>query len=151
MKADDSCQSLLAVDGDGLERIRRALAACHDIDWRTFSFAERSLELRRVGPAEELQTVVLLLHAYKRVLLLLPRGEDARALTLLEDGFQSAIQIAGMPRAAFVARWGRLFPGEEALGEMVHGNAVARRSQVLLAYLKAVQEAEPHYRAARFD
>lgn len=89
--------------------------------------------------------------AYQRLLHILPVGEDARALPMLADGLHSAVQIANLRRAEFLARWAGLFPGEAALGETVYANAVVRRSQVLLEYVKAAQADEPHYRAARFE
>lgn len=98
----------------------------------------------------EREALLPLLHAYKRLLHILPAGEEGRALGMLEDGLHSAIQIAGMAREEFLARWAARFPGEETLGETVYNNAVARRSYVLLEHVKSVQTDEPHYQAARF-
>lgn len=66
------------------------------------------------------------------------------------EGLGSALQIAALPRPAFLEKWLALFPGEEALGETVYRHAVARRAYVLLHRIRKVQDSEPHYRAARF-
>ncbi len=70
---------------------------------------------------------------------------------MVEIGLHSAVQIAGMPRPKFLAEWARIFPGDEALGEVVYQNAVARRAFVALHYVRRMQSKEPHYRAARFE
>lgn len=77
-------------------------------------------------------------------------AEDRRMKLLLAAGVRSSMQIAGMPKSAFLEKWMALFPGEEVLGETVYRHAVARRAYVLLHRIRKVQDNEPHYRAARF-
>lgn len=89
--------------------------------------------------------------ARQRLLHVLPLGEESRALGMLEIELHSAIQIAAMPKPKFLAEWSAIFPGEEALGEIVYQNSVARRAFVALHYVRRMQSKEPHYRAARFD
>lgn len=134
-------------------RLRPILDANIDIDWRVFSFVTQSqlqtLKLPEQG--DERERLIPLLKAYQRLLLVLPVGEEARALPLLGAGLHSAIQIASIPRPDFLARWTALFPGEEALGEAVHQSAIARRSYLLLHHIHSLQNNEPHYRSARFQ
>lgn len=88
--------------------------------------------------------------AYQRLLRILPPGEESRTSSMLEIGLHSAVQIAGMAKPAFLKQWTMLYAGEEELGEIIYQNAVARRADVVLHHIRAVQDNEPHYRAARF-
>jgi len=141
-----------SLTGEALSKLRCFLEANPSVDWRTSSLEDRDL-LRRLHWPEhggEQEESVVLLQAYQRLLHILPELEDHRALTLLQAGLHSAIQIAGIARDEFARQWAALFPGEAALGEAVHRNAISRRSTLLLRHVDAIQSNEPHYRAARF-
>jgi hypothetical protein len=130
--------------------LRTLLAANLSTDWREVAIddaAERGL-LQHCGLPST--TTLALLKAYQRVIRILPKGEEHRALPLLESGLHSAIQIASIPKHAFERHWASLFPGEEALGLTVYRAALSRRSQLLHRHLHEIQRNEPHYRAARF-
>jgi hypothetical protein len=134
-----------------LTEVTRFVTLNGQVDWRTFSLGHVGA-LRALCSLEENEPeqLLLLLRAYQRVLLVLPEGEERRAVPLMADGLSSALRMAGLSQEEFLERWGRLFPGERALGEVVYRNAVARRGRVALAHVERVQADEPHYRAARF-
>jgi hypothetical protein len=92
-----------------------------------------------------------LLQSHQRLLHILPPGEESRISSMLEIGLHSAVQIAGMAKPAFLEQWTMLYAGEEELGEIIYQNAVARRAFVVLHHIRAVQDQEPHYLAARFQ
>jgi hypothetical protein len=142
----------LSMTQEALARLQHIIEANTSLDWRAFSFEDPSLlgSLQWRGHEGQQDELVSLLKAYQRLLRILPEREEHRALPLLRTGLHSAIQIAGLPREEFVRRWAELFPGEVALGETVHQNAIGRRSYVLLQHIKSVQGSEPHYRSARF-
>src|SRR5262249_19108853 len=104
---------------EALLGLRAALDANSAADWRAFSFMEPAqLQTLKLPEAEdEREQLIPFLKAYQRLLFILPVGEESRALPLLGAGLHSAIQIAGIPKPDFLARWTALFPGEEALGE----------------------------------
>jgi hypothetical protein len=133
-----------------LTRLQYLIDANTAVDWRAIALDDRSaldaLEWCDLDP----DAVMPLVKAYQRLLRILPVGEDQRALALIGSGLHSAIQIAGIPRDEFARRWAALFPGDEAIGEAVRSNAVARRSTLLLHHIDNIQSNEPHYRAARF-
>jgi hypothetical protein len=136
---------------EALARLSQFLAANHSVDWRTFAFGQADAigALSWQNEGDEAQLIPLL-KAHQRVLRLLPEAQEGRAVPLIAAGFHSAVRIANVPRVEFAARWAREFSDEAELGELVHRNAVARRSQVALEYIHNVQSNEPHYRAARF-
>jgi hypothetical protein len=141
---------MLNMDRAALAELQRLLEANPAVDWRAIALddpgALDALEWR--GLLRE--AMLRLLQAYQRLVRILPPGEERRALPLLGSGLHSAIQIAGLPKDAFLRRWSTLFPGEDALGLAIHGAALSRRSELLPRYIDNVQRNEPHYRAARF-
>jgi len=151
-KGDIVMSTELVAPTETLSNLKRILGANDTVDWRTMSFDDPSQlqALQWQGHDNEQEALLLLLKGYQRLIRILPIGEEARALPMLGAGLHSAVQIAGLPKREFVRRWEALFPGEAALGEAVHGNALARRSQLVLHHINAVQCNEPHYRAARF-
>lgn len=121
------------------------------VDWRAHSQPDPlSFVSLRMPPEADRLAVVSALKGYQRLLAVLPQGEEGRALPLLKAGLHSAVQIASLPRAEVAEVWETLFPGEAELGEQVRRNAIARRSQVALHYVRSLQSNEPHYLAARF-
>jgi hypothetical protein len=143
--------TMQGVTKEALSKLQCIVEANTPVDWRAFSFEDQSLQALRWQEHEgEHEELIPLLKAYQRLLHILPPSEDHRALPLLQAGLHSAIQIASMPLDQFVQTWAALFPGEAALGEAVHRNAINRRSHLLLHHVNAVQSSEPHYRAARF-
>jgi len=137
---------------EALSALMRVLDANKQVEWRTISFDDPTLLASLSWQAVEAERAALvpLLRAYQRVLRVLPAGEEHRALPMLEAGLHSAIQIADLARDEFLRRWGALFPGEDALGLVVHRAALGRRGELLLHHINEVQRNEPHYRAARF-
>jgi hypothetical protein len=140
----------LSIPRISLTDLQCLLEANPSVDWRL-------LELDDLGVMEALEwreleatTMTPLLKAYQRLVRLLPAAEEHRALPLLASGLHSAIQIADISRDEFARHWASLFPDDAALGEIVHRNAIARRSTLLLHHINNVQHNEPHYRAARF-
>lgn len=133
-----------------LSDLRRVLEANPAVDWRAVSLAGSEWPGATVLCDVPRGALRPLLQAYQRLLRFLPTPEESRALPLLEGGFHSAIQIAGLSRDEFVRRWCALFPGEEEAGLAVHQAALRRRSDLLHHYIHDVQQSEPHYRAARF-
>jgi hypothetical protein len=130
--------------------LMRLLEANQGLEWRTIALTgDAALDALRwdgVDPAAGAG----LLKAYQRILRVLADGEEARAMPLLKAGFESALQIAGTPRAEFQRRWGEVFPGEEPLADAVHASARSVRAFVALHHVHSVQNQEPHYRSARF-
>lgn len=135
-----------------LSSLQYLLDANQSVDWRAVSLDDPGLlaGLAWQGLERHRDALLPLLKAYQRLLHILPPSEDRRALPLLQAGLHSAVQIASMPQAEFAQQWAALFPGDVALGDVVHRNAINRRSQLLLHHMSAVQSSEPHYRAARF-
>lgn len=135
-----------------LSNLRRLLEANPSVDWRAVSIDDpglfAGLSWRDLEAARD--DLIPVLKAYQRLLYILRPSEDHRALPLLGAGLHSAVQIATIPQDQFTQTWAALFPGEAALGEAVHRNAINRRSHLLLHHVSAVQSSEPHYRATRF-
>jgi hypothetical protein len=144
--------TMQSVTDEALSRLRHVIEANESIDWRAFSFDESSLlqTLQWQEHEGEQDDLIPLLKAYQRLLHILPPSEDRRALSLLQAGLHSAIQIANIRQDQFARQWAALFPGEDALGEAVHRSAISRRSTLLLHHIDSIQSNEPHYRAARF-
>jgi len=142
----------LTVSREALADLQSLLDANPTIDWRTTALDDpRVLDGLEWGAAgARRDALVPLLMAYQRLARILPANEERRALPLLEAGLHSAIQIAGIARDEFLRRWVALFPGEDALGAAVHQSALSRRATLLLHHIDALQNNEPHYRAARF-
>jgi hypothetical protein len=160
-----------------LARLQQVLDSWASIDWRAFSFrdasvaaemlrgyAEPGLAAARPDDAALVAAVrsdthpepsvpeelLGALKAYQRLLRVLPPGAESHALPLLRAGVHSAIQIAALPPHEFARRWDELFPGEAALGERVHRNALTRRTHLALCHVQKVELNQPHYVVARF-
>lgn len=79
-----------------------------DVDWRAFQFREVGLVDRLDWSGDEQAELLPWLKAYQRLLHILPPAEDRRALSLLQIGLHSAIQIASLPVDDFSRRWAKL-------------------------------------------
>lgn len=145
-EASDTLQLLR----EGDERLPLLLSANASVDWRAVNLdhAETRRALDLCGVA--LNSALVLLKAYQRIVRILPVSEDRRALRLLASGLHSAIQIASTPEHQFARHWAALFPGEETLGANVYRAALQRRSELLHRHIGEIQRNEPHYQAARF-
>ena len=141
---------MMNVSGVTLVELRCLIEANPSVDWRAAALdGPGSADVLAWGDLEP-KVMTPLLKAYQRLVRILPVGEEARALPLLESGLHSAIQIASLPRDEFARRWAALFPGDDDLGLAVHRAALARRGELVLQHINNVQRNEPHYRAARF-
>ena len=130
--------------------LRRLLQSEPSIDWRAVDLNGEELRRRVVPEPLAAADTLSLLAAYQRLVRILPVGEEGRALTLLENGIHSAIQVASIPRGQFERRWDMLFPGEVEVGLAVYRSAQRRRAVLLHHRMNDLQQNEPHYRASRF-
>src|SRR5689334_7860793 len=87
------------------------LGSNSSVEWRAVDLSDERVVAEMNFRDLERSTALRLLEAYQRVLRVLPPGEEARAIPLLEAGLHSAIQIAGIPRDEFLRRFCALFPG----------------------------------------
>lgn len=129
--------------------LRRLLRSNPSIEWREVALDSEELRCRVGSDSLVAADVLALLAAYQRLVRILPDGEDERALSLLERGIHSAIQIASIPQRQFERRWDSIFPGEAEIGLAVYRSARRRRAVLLHRRMNDLQQNEPHYRASR--
>lgn len=108
--------------------------------------SEGSALVERFADAGE--GLVDMLRAYQRVERLVGEGQRELVFGLLERGVGSAIHVAAMPLRRFQADFVDLFGGDLERAAAIHGAAKARRSALVLAYVRARQGLEAHTRGA---
>lgn len=88
------------------------------------------------------------LKAYQRMLRVVPPDRDDLAQKLLENGFQSSLQIANTPKKVFIKNTLELFDNNRAIAENVYIRSIAIRKAIALQYIDRVQQTEAHVRLA---
>ncbi len=81
------------------------------------------------------------LRSYQRLLRVVPPGHTDLIFNLLDEGLQSAIEIAAIPSAEFLTAYASLHKDPEIL-KACHRKAVAIRTQLLLRYVDQSLRAE---------
>lgn len=98
------------------------------------------------------QTEILFqIKAYQRLIRIIPEKNQDVALSLIQAGIHSALQIAAMTRKDFMTKCAGLFSGNDNLADVIYKNALEKRSVILIQYMNLLQNGEPHMSSARFN
>lgn len=95
--------------------------------------------------------VIFQIKALQRLIRIIPDNDQEVALSLMQAGIHSALQIAAMTRKDFMRRCAGLFNDNEKLSDAIYKNALAKRSAILIQYMNLLQNGEPHISSARFN
>ncbi|MEM9983541.1 MAG: hypothetical protein AAF804_00465 [Bacteroidota bacterium] len=82
---------------------------------------------------------------YQRLSKLIPQAESSVLVALMEAGLHSALQAAALSPQKFIKTYGAIL-GKELQPLEIHQRALAIRSRLLVQYLDAKQNREPHLR-----
>ena len=91
-----------------------------------------------------------LLRAYQRILRIMPNEHNDWIMNLLYADISSATQIASMPRTEFIRICNEECGLSEELAKSIYKNAQAKKSELIVQYMKILQNNEPHIREAKF-
>ena len=89
------------------------------------------------------EDVLKMLQAYLRLSKIMPFENREVIMAFLKEGIHSALQIAAIPKEKFLSTYLELF-GNKAMAQKFHDNAVAVKTSVLLQFMQAKQQGEPH-------
>lgn len=136
------------MDIDGLLRL---LNQNKTIDPVLFDFQneENLAQLDFTGMKKKQLKVMLSVKALQRLLRVIPDNDQELAISMMKIGLHSALQIAAMTRNDFLKKCVGLM--EKELADSIYQNAKAKRSTILIQYMNALQNNEPHISAARFN
>lgn len=136
------------MDIDGLLRL---LNQNKTIDPLLFDFQneENLAQLDFTGMKKKQLKVMLSVKALQRLLRVIPDNDQELAISMMKIGLHSALQIAAMTRNDFLKKCVGLM--EKELADSIYQNAKAKRSTILIQYMNALQNNEPHISAARFN
>ncbi|NJR38061.1 MAG: hypothetical protein HC781_03425 [Leptolyngbyaceae cyanobacterium CSU_1_4] len=135
-----------------LGKLNAFLSKNKEIDFRTADLlhAPNIDQLEWAGFEHEKESLINQLKAYQRVLRVVPPDREDLAKKLLQNGIQSSLQIASIPRKAFIQSNLSLFDQDGAIAEQIYLRALALRKAVALQYIAAVQQSEPHIHTTNF-
>ena len=88
--------------------LKQWLADHHDYDWLQMDWQEEAVLTPLLG--KESDTLLPLLKAYQRLLRIIPKEHQDLAVSLLERGLHSAVQIASFSKQQFLALTSDLLP-----------------------------------------
>lgn len=94
--------------------------------------------------------IVLQIMAFQRLIRIIPEKNQEVALALMQQGVNSALQIAAMTRKDFMGMCAGLFNDNDKLADEMYKNAQEKRSTILIQYMNVLQNGEPHISSARF-
>lgn len=100
---------------------------------------------------EKKTELVFLAKAFQRLLRIIPEKNQEAALSLMNEGIHSALQIAAMTRKDFMGEFADMFHDNGKLADAIYKSALEKRSVILIQYMNILQNREPHISAARFS
>lgn len=95
--------------------------------------------------------VIFQIKALQRLIRIIPENNQEVALSLMQAGIHSALQIAAMTRKDFMGKCSALLNDNHELSDAIYNNALAKRSTILVQYMNLLQNGEPHISSARFN
>lgn len=95
--------------------------------------------------------IIVQIKALQRLIRIIPENDQAVALSLMQAGIHSALQIAAMTRKDFMGKCSVLLSDNDDLSDAIYKNALAKRSAILIQYMNLLQNGEPHMASARFN
>lgn len=133
--------------------LKQFLDQNRNVDFQFFNLQdEESINWLSFENLEEQKTeLISLLKAFQRLIRIIPERNRDAALSLMNEGVHSTLQIAAMTRKAFMGRFANLFNDNGALADAIYKNALKKRSMILIQYMNILQNKEPHISAARFN
>ena len=133
-----------------LEKLNDFLKKNEAIDFRKANLLHTANidKYQWAGRENEKESLLNQLKAYQRMLRVVPHEREDLAKKLLENGIQSALQIANTPKKGFIQNSLKIFDNDRVLAEQVYKRALAVRKVVTLQYVARTQQAEPHARVA---
>ena len=134
-----------------LETIRKAIRTNPDYDFQNARIENKKMLLELDITADESQTIELLeaLKAYQRLIRIIPKDQRQFVMPLMEQGFHSAFQIAGTSKTHFMETTKDIWGEDTSVAELIHNNALHKRSRLVMQYMNELQNNEPHAKAAR--
>ena len=138
-----------------LKKLNAFLRKNQSVDFRQADLVHQvSIDTYKwTGLENEKDPLLRQLKAYQRLLRVLPddmgdlKTADV-AKAFLTRGVESALQITGIPKKAFVQDYLDIVGGNSQLIEQVYQRAIACRKGVTLRYMNRSQLLEPHAQAA---
>lgn len=121
------------------------------VDFVSFNLLdeEKLASLNFKNLKRKLAEVTFQLKAYQRLLRIIPEHDHAIAISLMQQGLHSALQIAAMTRRDFLSRCKGVLDEKQA--DAIYQNALTKRSSILVQYMNTMQNKEPHITSARFN
>jgi hypothetical protein len=122
------------------------------IDFRKINLQDPNTvkQLNEKRSAEINEEVLELLKAYQRIIRILPDNYRDHALNLVKVNILSAVQIASLPRSEFIAICKEECNIPNDVAAVIYNNALAKKSNIVVQYIKSYQHDEPHIKNARF-
>jgi len=130
-----------------LNLFKQWLADHGDYDWLRMDWQNEAVLTPLLG--KEPDTLLPILKAYQRLLRIIPQDHQDIAVSLLEQGLHSAVQIASFSNSQFLELTRDLVPNQPEVQEMIYKQAQLKRSQLVVQYMNILQNHEPHVQAAR--
>ena len=120
------------------------------IDFLTFNLQDEDnlIKLNFKNLESQQIEIIFQIKAYQRLIRIIPENDTEIALTLMQQGIHSSLQIAAMTRKDFMKKC--LGVLDEELADTIYHNALAKRSAILVQYMNLLQNREPHISSARF-
>ena len=120
------------------------------IDFLTFNLQDEDnlIKLNFKNLESQQIEIIFQIKAYQRLIRIIPENDTEIALTLMQQGIHSALQIAAMTRKDFMKKC--LGVLDEKLADTIYHNALAKRSTIVVQYMNLLQNREPHISSARF-
>ncbi len=130
-----------------IERLKKFLAQNAEVNWIQVSLQspEAAAKLNWKGLTRYRKDLFAQALIYQRLSKLIPQAESTVLVALMEAGLHSALQAAALSPQQFVQTYGAIL-GTELQPLEVHQRALAIRSRLLVQYLDAKQNREPHLR-----
>ena len=95
--------------------------------------------------------IIVQIKGLQRLIRIIPENDLEVALSLMQAGIHSALQIAAMTRKEFMGKCAGLFDNNDELSDAIYKNALAKRSAILIQYMNLLHNGEPHMASARFN
>jgi hypothetical protein len=135
-----------------LDAVSGFLKRSPDVDIRKIDLQSENLSvhLEEKKSGKITDETIELLKAYQRLVRIIPDEYSDIAPVFLREGIHSAIQIASMAKNDFIDVCRDKCGINPDIAETVYRNAQAKKSEIVVQYMKSYQDNEPHIKSAKF-
>jgi hypothetical protein len=112
---------------------------------------EERLELLNWDTFESKKQIILpLLKGYQRLARIIPYFFHESIIDFIRAGFNSAVQIASLPRSVFLTKCQTIIPIQQSFAKLIYRNAVIERNCIALRHINLSQYNNPYLRKLPF-